>query len=183
MVSGLALGIDAIAHRGNIDGGAPTLAVLGSALDQVYPVSNRVLAGRVIEAGGALLSEYPPGTGPRKWNFPARNRIISALARGTVIIEAPVSSGALITARFAREQGRDLWVSSVGLSSPLGEGVRKLAEEGAGRLSSALDIFKAWGIDPGGDSAPSFPEGRAAATGRTARYLAEEMARSLQIEL
>ncbi|MDR2258048.1 MAG: DNA-protecting protein DprA, partial [Treponema sp.] len=95
VVSGLALGIDAMAHRGNLDGGAPTVAVLGSGADEVYPAANRTLARRILERGGAVASEYPPGTGPLRWNFPARNRIISGLARGVLIVEAPVKSGAL----------------------------------------------------------------------------------------
>jgi DNA processing protein len=146
VVSGLALGIDAMAHRGNLEGGAPTVAVLGSSPDEVYPASNRVLARRIIERGGVILSEYPPGTGPMKWNFPARNRIIAGLARGAVIVEAPASSGALITAQFALEQGRDLWVASSGVSSVLGDGTRKLAGEGAKVISGAADIIREWGI-------------------------------------
>jgi DNA processing protein len=146
VVSGLALGIDAMAHRGNLEGGAPTVAVLGSGLDMLYPASNRPLARRVLENGGLLLSEYPPGTGPFKWNFPARNRIISALARGVVIVEAPLKSGALITARFAIEQNRDLWVASAGTVSPLGEGTAKLAEEGAPVIKSGCDILEEWGL-------------------------------------
>ncbi|MDR1985943.1 MAG: DNA-processing protein DprA [Treponema sp.] len=148
VIAGLALGIDGMAHRGNSDGGAPTIAVLGSGLDEVYPAGNRLLARRIVEQGGVLLSEYPPGTTPRKWHFPARNRIISALARGTVIMEAPESSGALITARFVLEQGRDLWVASAGLASLQGAGTRKLAEEGAQVISSAREILKEWGITP-----------------------------------
>jgi len=147
VVSGLALGIDAMAHRGNLEGGAPTIAVLGSGLDWVYPVSNRPLARRILENGGVLLSEYPPGTGPFKWNFPARNRIIAALARGVVIVEAPVKSGALITARFALEQNRDLWVASIGTVSPLGGGTAKLAEEGAPVITSGRDILEEWGMN------------------------------------
>lgn len=148
VIAGLALGIDGMAHRGNSDGGAPTIAVLGSGLDEVYPAGNRLLARRIVEQGGVLLSEYPPGTTPRKWHFPARNRIISALARGTVIVEAPESSGALITARFVLEQGRDLWVASAGLASPQGVGTRKLASEGAKVISSAGEILDEWGISP-----------------------------------
>ncbi|MDR0636765.1 MAG: DNA-processing protein DprA [Treponema sp.] len=151
VISGLALGIDAMAHRGNIEGGASTVAVLGSGLDMVYPTSNRPLARRIVEQGGALLSEYPPGSGPEKWHFPARNRIISALARGTLIIEAPEQSGALITARFALEQGRDLWVSALGVASPHGEGVRKLYEDGAPCVSSARDILADWGLAGNGN--------------------------------
>jgi DNA processing protein len=148
VIAGLALGIDGMAHRGNSDGGAPTIAVLGSGLDEVYPAGNRLLARRIIEQGGVLLSEYPPGTTPRKWHFPARNRIISALARGTVVVEAPESSGALITARFVLEQGRDLWVASAGIASLQGAGTRKLAAEGAQVISSAAEILKEWGITP-----------------------------------
>jgi DNA processing protein len=148
-VSGLALGIDAMAHRGSLDAGAPTVAVLGSGADQVYPATNRAVARRILESGGAVLSEYPPGTLPRKWHFPARNRIISALARGVLIVEAPANSGALITARFALEQNRDLWVASVGaVSSPGGAGTARLAAEGAKIIRAASDILKEWNISP-----------------------------------
>jgi DNA processing protein len=147
VVSGLALGIDAMSHRGCLEGGAPTYGVLGSGLDEVYPGANRMLARRIVEQGGALLSEYPPGTGARKWHFPARNRIISGLSRGTVIVEAPLYSGALITARFALEQDRDLWVGSAGCGSSLGEGTRKLAGDGAPIIENGAAILREWGID------------------------------------
>jgi len=147
VVSGLALGIDAMAHRGNIEGKGMTVAVLGSGPDQVYPASNRDLARRILETGGVLLSEYPPGTGVHKWHFPARNRIISALARGTVLVEAPEKSGALITARFALEQGRDLWVERVGVDSKRGGGTARLAEDGAGIITSAGDILAEWNLE------------------------------------
>jgi DNA processing protein len=149
VVSGLALGIDAMAHRGNLEGGGQTVAVLGSGLDCVYPSSNRPLARRILENGGLLLSEYPPETEPFKWNFPARNRIIAALARGTVIVEAPVKSGALITARLALEQDRDLWVASAGTVSPLGEGTARLVEDGAPVIRSGFDVLEEWGIQSG----------------------------------
>jgi DNA processing protein len=143
VVSGLALGIDAMAHRGNLEGDGKTCAVLGSGADEIYPSSNRPLARRILESGGVILSEYPPGTGPQKWRFPARNRLISALARGTLIVEAPATSGALITARFALEHGRDLWVASAGTAS---EGIARLADEGAKIIHSASDILQEWGI-------------------------------------
>ena len=158
VVSGLALGIDAMAHRGGIDSGAATFAVLGSGVDNVYPASNRHVARRLLETGGALMSEYPPQTPPLKGNFPARNRIISALARGTVIVEAPEKSGALITAKFALEQGRDLWVYSVGgtasvcasngtaSSGASNAGAARLAADGAGIIKSARDILAEWNI-------------------------------------
>jgi DNA processing protein len=157
VVSGLALVIDSAAHRGNLEGGGATVAVLGSGVDEIYPASNRNLAARILESGGAILSEYPPGTGPRKWNFPARNRIISALARGVLIVEAPEHSGALITARCALDQNRDLWVASAGAAAGEGRGgfaaglaiarragTIKLAEDGAGIVRTAADILEEW---------------------------------------
>jgi len=155
VVSGLAAGVDAMAHRGSMEGGARTFAVLGSGVDEVYPASNRALARRVLETGGALLSEYPPGTGPRKWHFPARNRIISGLCRGVLIAEAPEKSGALITARFALEQNRELWVASAGTNGAEQgcavmfdrRGTQRLAEDGAEIVYSALDILKMWNME------------------------------------
>ena len=149
VVSGLALGIDAMAHRGNVEGGAPTFAVLGSGVDEVYPASNRALARRILETGGALISEYPPGTSPRKWNFPARNRIVSGLCRGVLIVEAPEKSGALITARFSLDQNRELWVASAGIrNEPMFDrrGTQRLAEEGAEIVRSASDILEMWNM-------------------------------------
>jgi DNA processing protein len=140
VVSGLALGIDAMAHRGCLDGGGVTLAVLGCGLDGIYPASNRPLARRILENGGALLSEYPPGTRPYRWNFPERNRIISGLALGTVVVEAPDRSGALYTAHFSLDQGRELWAAEAGLSR-CGKELKRLIEEGCGIVSSAGDIL------------------------------------------
>jgi len=152
VVSGLALGIDAMAHRGNIEAGAPTVAVLGSSPDMVYPPSNRDLARRILEIGGLILSEYPPETGPLKWNFPARNRIISGLSRGTVVVEAPERSGALITANFALDQNRDLWMDAVGRNSKRGGGMAKFVDEGAMTLSSVHDILVEWNAETPGIS-------------------------------
>ena len=177
VVSGLAIGIDAMAHRGNIEGGAPTVAALGSGADEIYPLSNRQLARRILECGGALLSEYPPGAGPRKWHFPARNRIISGLARGTVIVEAPQKSGALITARFALEHDRELWVASAGIAENRAfdrRGTQKLAEEGAQVIDSAAGIFSAWNMESPGPAL----EGRT-----TASSMASSLASSLGIKL
>jgi len=150
VVSGLAFGIDAAAHRGNIEGGAPTIAVLGSGVDEVYPSSNRPLARRILETGGALLSEYPPGASPHKWSFPARNRIIAGLSRGVLIAEAPQKSGALITARFTVDYNRDLWIASAGVAAEGDRsrfdrrGTTKLAEDGAQIIHNASDILRAW---------------------------------------
>ncbi|MCL2243236.1 MAG: DNA-processing protein DprA [Treponema sp.] len=152
VVSGLALGIDAMSHRGNLAGGVPGYAVLGSGTDEIYPASNRHLAKQILDSGGALISEYPPGTRPYKGNFPARNRIISALSRSVLIVEAPQKSGALHTASFALEQGRDLWVASTGIQRHDGalydkRGTVKLAYDGAEIIYSVADILKKWNID------------------------------------
>jgi DNA processing protein len=180
VVSGLALGIDAMAHRGNVEAGSPTAAVLGSSPDMVYPVSNRNLVRRILDTGGVILSEYPPGTGPRKWNFPERNRIISAIARGTIIVEAPEKSGALITARFAVEQGRDLWVDKAGISSQSAQSARnagtiRLAEEGASIYSSVKDILAEWRLEAAQVSGQT--------EGDEAAGLASSMAAYLDIKL
>jgi DNA processing protein len=181
VVSGLALGIDALAHRGNIEAGAPAVAVLGSAPDQVYPLSNRDLARRILSGGGALVSEYPPGTGVRKWNFPARNRIISGLVRLVVVVEAPAASGALITASFALEQDRDLWVARAGVSSPQGQGTARLAEEGAGVAGSAAEILEEWGLT---EKSPQVNrEGSLKDNSRGGAFLASSLARELDITL
>jgi DNA processing protein len=175
VVSGLALGIDAMAHRGNIEGGASTVAVMGSGLDEVYPSSNRMLARRVLETGGTLISEYPPGTAPRKWHFPARNRIISGLSRGVLIVEAPEKSGALITAHFALEHNRELWVASAGVGDGGGRmGTAKLIEDGAGIIYCASDILRAWNME---GNCPE-PEQLSGSMG-----LISSLARSLGIEL
>ena len=148
VISGLALGIDALAHRGALTGGGCTMAVLGSSVDEVFPVSNRDLARQIIKAGGSLLSEYELGTLPKKWYYPQRNRIISGLARATVIVEAPAGSGALYTGRFALEQGRDLFVASEGVASAIGAGTKALAMEGCPVIFSAADVLSGWNIDP-----------------------------------
>jgi DNA processing protein len=153
VISGLALGIDAMAHRGGLAGGVPGYSVLGSGVDEIYPSTNRGLAKKILDSGGALISEYPPGVRPAKWNFPARNRIISAFSRSVLIVEAPQKSGALITAGFALEQGKDLWVASCGAEqrgSALYDkrGTVKLAEDGADIICKAADIFEKWDIKP-----------------------------------
>lgn len=131
VVSGLALGIDVVAHRGNRLAGGATLAVMAGGLDRVYPRENHREAAAILESGGGLMGEYPPGTAPLRFHFPVRNRIISGLSRWVVIIEAPRRSGALITGDFALEQGRELFVHSLCLTSPAGEGGRDLIRQGA----------------------------------------------------
>lgn len=142
VVSGLASGVDGEAHRGAVLGHGHTTGVLGSGIDSVYPVSHRRLAERILDAGGAVLSEYPPGTPPLKHHFPQRNRIISGLCRWAVIMEAPERSGALITADYALDQGRELCVHAVGASGhPRAAGTRALLAEGARCVRSADDLY------------------------------------------
>ena len=140
VISGLAKGIDATAHTGALAGGGQTVAVLGSGIDSVYPVGNRRLAQRILENGGLILSEFPPGTEIRRYRFPQRNRIISGLAPLTIIVQAPEKSGALITADRALEQGRDVVVLAAGLEDVYGSGTIRLADQGAPVWENPTDI-------------------------------------------
>ena len=147
IVSGLAYGIDAAAHRGALDSGAaPTVAVLGSGLARIYPPPHQRLAQEIVAGGGALVSEYPPQTGPRKHHFPARNRIVSGLCLGVVIVEASDLSGSLITARMALEQGRDVMAVPSLVSSPLSKGCHRLIREGAALVECAEHVLEALGL-------------------------------------
>ncbi|MFP4509595.1 MAG: DNA-processing protein DprA [Spirochaetaceae bacterium] len=142
VVSGLATGVDGEAHRGAVNAHGHTTGVLGSGIDVVYPVSHRRLAARILDGGGLILSEYPPGTPPLKHHFPQRNRIISGLSRWVVIMEAPERSGALITADYALDQGRELCVHAVGASAhPGAAGTRALLSEGARCVRRADDLY------------------------------------------
>lgn len=141
IVSGLALGADTAAHKGALRAGAPTAAVLGCGLDVVYPRENRYIY-EDIAVRGVLLSEYPPGTPAARGNFPARNRIISGICLGTVIVEAPERSGALITARTALEQGRDVFAVPGNVDAPKSAGTNNLIKEGAILVTGAWDILR-----------------------------------------
>lgn len=140
VVSGMAEGIDAMATWGALDAGKMAVGVLGNGVDRVYPVCNRELY-RKMEQHGCLISEYPPGTAPARWNFPKRNRIISGLSCGVLVVEAPKKSGALITARQALEQGRDVFVvpGNIGVSSC--EGSNALLKDGAALVTSGWDVI------------------------------------------
>ncbi len=147
IVSGLALGIDAAAHQGALDSEASTLAVMGTGPDRVYPARNRDLARRIAVAGG-LLTEYVPGTPPRKENFPRRNRLISGLARGVLVVEATLSSGSLITARLAGDQGREVFAIPGSIHSPFAKGCHKLIREGAKLVETAQDVLDELNVGP-----------------------------------
>jgi DNA processing protein len=140
IVSGLALGIDAAAHEGALDTEASTIAVVGTGPDRVYPARNRGLAQRIAERG-LVVSEYLPGTPARKEHFPQRNRLISGLARGVLVVEATLSSGSLITARLAGDQGRDVFAIPGSIHSPFSKGCHKLIREGAKLVETAQDVL------------------------------------------
>lgn len=140
ITSGLAIGIDAAAHRGALDAGGRTIAVCGTGLDIDYPRANAGLATE-IASSGALVSEFPLGTQATKSNFPRRNRIISGLSLGTLVVEAAVRSGSLITARLAAEQGREVFALPGSIHNPLARGCHRLIRDGATLVESAEDIF------------------------------------------
>jgi len=139
IVSGLAQGIDTAAHRGALDAGGETIAVLGHGIDRVYPASNRDLAHE-IAANGALVSEFPFGTQPHRSHFPQRNRIISGISLGTLVVEAARRSGSLITARMAGEQGREVFALPGSIHNPLARGCHQLIRQGAKLVETAEDI-------------------------------------------
>ncbi|MEM8529238.1 MAG: DNA-processing protein DprA [Chloroflexota bacterium] len=146
IVSGLALGIDSVAHRVALEAGGRTLAVLGSGVDVPYPERNSRLAQDIIE-NGALISEYPLGTKPTPANFPPRNRLISGLSLGTLVAEAGARSGALITVTFALEQGRDVFAIPGSIFSRTSAGPHRLLRDGAGLVADAQDILDALNWD------------------------------------
>jgi DNA processing protein len=145
VVSGLALGIDAAAHEGALEGAAPgalaTIAVVGTGLDRVYPKQNLALARRIAQQG-LLVSEYPLGTGPLAENFPRRNRVIAALGEGTLVVEAALQSGSLITARLAAEQGKDVFAVPGSIHSPQARGCHLLLKQGAKLVETAQDVLE-----------------------------------------
>jgi DNA processing protein len=141
IVSGLALGIDAAAHRGGLAGAASSVAVVGTGLDVVYPARNRDLAHDLARTG-CIVSEFALGTSPVAANFPRRNRLISGLSRGCLVVEAALLSGSLITARLANEQGKDVFAMPGSVHSPLAKGCHSLIKQGAKLVESAADILE-----------------------------------------
>ena len=147
VVSGLARGVDAESHRGALEAGGTTVAVLGCGIDRDYPAAHRELA-RQIAATGLVVSEYAPGVEPAPWRFPARNRIVAGLCAATVVVEARERSGALITADFALEEGREVFAVPGEITSALSAGSNALLRLGATPLTSAEDVLESYGIVP-----------------------------------
>lgn len=160
VTSGLALGVDGAAHAGALDAGFPTIAVIGCGLDRIYPHQHRRLGERVI-AQGLVISEYPPGTPARAAHFPQRNRIISGLSRGVLVVEAGLRSGSLITARMALEQGREVFAIPGSVHSPVARGCHHLIKQGARLVETVDDILEelgAWWSPPLTPEPASVPE-------------------------
>lgn len=146
VISGLALGIDGAAHRGCLRAGGATVAVLGSGVDVLYPARHRSLAGEILRSGGAIVSEYPPGTSPAPWRFPLRNRIIAGASRAVVVVEAAERSGALITARLALELGLDVFAVPGDIHRETSIGTNKLIRDGAHPVASIDELLEALGV-------------------------------------
>ena len=184
VVSGLARGIDGHAHRGALEAGGLTVAVLGCGIDRNYPAAHSELANRISEHG-LVVSEYAPGVEPAPWRFPARNRIIAGLAQATVVVEARERSGALITADLALEEGREVFAVPGEITSALSVGSNRLLRSGATALTSAADVLETFGIEP--ESPPAPPDLSDPATRILARLEvepagADALARALELD-
>ncbi len=145
ITSGLALGVDGAAHEGALEAEGGTVAVLACGVDRVYPASHHGLARRIVESGGALVAERPLGTRPRREFFPARNRIISGLSLGVLVVEAAIHSGSLITARLAAEQNREVFAIPGSIHNPLSRGCHRLIRQGAKLVETAEDVLEELG--------------------------------------
>jgi DNA processing protein len=139
IISGLAYGIDSIAHQCAVDRGSATIAVLGSGINRIYPTENIPLVHSIMENGGAIISEFPPGTKPDAGNFPVRNRIVSGMSFGTLVIETAEEGGSMITANLALEQNREVFIVPHQVDAPKGRGCNTLIRSGAGKLVQTID--------------------------------------------
>jgi len=153
VVSGAARGIDAASHEGALEGGGPTVAVLGAGIDASYPRGSRALLER-IRGQGAVVSEYPPGVPPQAFRFPARNRIVAGLCRAAVVVEGEKDSGSLITGSHALEFGRDVFAVPAALNNPLSQAPLMLIRDGATMIRSAQDLLEDLGLGPGSSGPP-----------------------------
>jgi DNA processing protein len=147
IVSGLAFGVDSIAHQGALDGGGQTIAVLPGSIEKIYPASHNQLAGQIIKHGGTLISEYDEGVDVMHHNFIERNRLIAGLSKVLLVTEAALKSGSLHTARFALEQGKDVLAVPGNITSQTSEGTNNLIKAGAGLVNSYADVLHALGLE------------------------------------
>ena len=180
VVSGLARGIDGEAHRGALEAGGMTVAVLGCGIDRDYPAAHAELARRIRERG-LVVSEYEQGVEPAPWRFPARNRIIAGLCGATLVVEARERSGALITADFALEEGRDVLAVPGEITSPLSAGTNALLKLGAAPCTSADDVLELFGLTPD-EQSPAAVEGAAKDVFAALPGAADEVARATGLD-
>jgi DNA processing protein len=183
VVSGMARGVDGEAHRGALEAGGVTVAVLGCGVDRDYPAAHRELARRICR-DGLVVSEYAPGVEPAPWRFPARNRIVAGLAQVTVVIEAREKSGALITADLALEEGREVFAVPGEITSALSAGANGLLKLGAAVATSAADVLDAFGLAPQAPEPPELtpPAGALLARLRDGPQSADELVRALSLD-
>lgn len=176
VISGLARGVDSAAHRGAIEGGGKTIAVLGTGIDVVYPPEHAELSDR-IASNGVLVTEFPLGSPPEEWHFPKRNRIISGLSKAVVVVEAKERSGSLITARLAADQGRDVMAVPGTIVGGRNRGANALLRDGAKLVESAVDILQELGVHEG-----SLARGSAArGGGQVVEFTVDQVANELKI--
>jgi len=184
VVSGLARGVDGESHRGALEAGGPTVAVLGCGVDRDYPAAHAELARRIVEAGGLVVAEYAPGVEPAPWRFPARNRIIAGLCAATVVVEARERSGALITTDLALEEGREVFAVPGEITSALSAGSNALLRLGATPATCVADVLESFGLAPrAAERTPLSPAAeRALVAVRAAAAGADELARATGLD-
>lgn len=183
VVSGMARGVDGEAHRGALEAGGVTVAVLGCGVDRDYPAAHAELARRIC-VDGLVVSEYPPGVEPAPWRFPARNRIVAGLGQATIVVEARERSGALITADLALEEGREVFAVPGEITSALSAGTNALLRLGASLATSAVDVLEAFGLAPAEPAAPAISAAAEAALARLRDRpaSADELVRALGLD-